>query len=190
MFRHWLKQHGKPEPPFTDIRWFGTPIRTPIIWKVWLRQRLFQEVPNQPPAIAKQDFETGDASNYEYNNTGSKSFTAVQVLLKGRYWKFQCRSKNKWNGTASFSKFALAMKSYEKYILRMDVRLDDLATFATQAHVVPYQYKHWDFLEAYLQQVRGLEFCERNNCFWQMLNHRNHCFLTLVKQLRATTWQY
>ncbi|HEY0769143.1 MAG TPA: endo-1,4-beta-xylanase, partial [Sphingobacteriaceae bacterium] len=33
----------------------------------------------------------------------------------------------------------------EKYKLVMDIRADNPATFSTQAHVVPYQYKHWDF---------------------------------------------
>src|SRR5690606_25045980 len=33
----------------------------------------------------------------------------------------------------------------EKYILTMDVRADVAAGYPTQAHIVPTQYKHWDF---------------------------------------------
>ena len=98
--------------------------------------------------IAKQDFETGDASNYEYNNNAVVSFTAAGTGAagKGRALKISNAEvrANEWD-CQFFVKFAPAMKAGEKYILRMDVRSDDPATFATQAHVVPYQYKHWDF---------------------------------------------
>jgi hypothetical protein len=51
---------------------------------------------------------------------------------------------NDWNSQFFFT-FPQSTVVGEKYTLRMDVRADAAATFSTQAHVVPYQYKHWDF---------------------------------------------
>ncbi len=98
--------------------------------------------------VAQQDFETNDASNYEYNNNAVVSFTAdgEGAAGKGRALKItnaEVRA-NEWD-CQFFVKFAPAMVAGEKYILKMDVRSDAPASFATQAHVVPYQYKHWDF---------------------------------------------
>lgn len=98
--------------------------------------------------VAQQDFETNDASNYEYNNNAVVSFTAdgEGAAGKGRALKItntEVRT-NEWD-CQFFVKFAPAMVAGEKYILKMNVRSDAPASFATQAHVVPYQYKHWDF---------------------------------------------
>src|SRR5690606_21759773 len=44
-----------------------------------------------------------------------------------------------------FIKFSPAVQEGEKYMLTLDVKSDDPASFGTQAHVVPYTYKHYDF---------------------------------------------
>ena len=51
---------------------------------------------------------------------------------------------NDWNSQFFFT-LPQATELGEKYTLTMDVRADAQATFSTQAHVVPYQYQHWDF---------------------------------------------
>ena len=111
--------------------------------------------------VASQDFETNDASNYEYNNNAVVSFTAdgEGAAGKGRALKItnaEVRT-NEWD-CQFFVKFAPAMKAGEKYILKMDVRSDAPASFATQAHVVPYQYKHWDFFGSISSTATWSEF--------------------------------
>lgn len=97
--------------------------------------------------IAKQDFETDNASNYQYNNNAVVSFTAAGQGAAGtgraiKITNTEVRA-NEWD-VQFFVTFAPPMEAGEKYILRMDVRSDAPATFATQAHTVPYAYKHWD----------------------------------------------
>ena len=98
--------------------------------------------------VAEQDFETDDASNYEYNNNAIVSFTADGEGADGigRAIKIVNEEvrENDWN-SQFFLKFSPPMEEGERYILRMDVRSDDPASFSTQAHTVPYAYKHWDF---------------------------------------------
>src|SRR5690606_37323040 len=38
-----------------------------------------------------------------------------------------------------------AVQAGEQYELTMDVRSDVEATYSTQAHTTPYNYKHWEF---------------------------------------------
>lgn len=107
-------------------------------------------IPGEPgwDVIAKLDFETNDASHYTYNQNAIVSFTAQGEGAngKGRALKItneQVRT-NDWD-CQFFVTFSPPMEVGERYELSMDVRSDVPTTFATQAHVVPYQYKHWDF---------------------------------------------
>lgn len=98
--------------------------------------------------IVEEDFETDDASIYEYNNNAIVAFTPDGEGADGtgraiKITNAEVRA-NDWD-CQFFVKFSPAMQAGEKYILRMDVRSDAPAEFATQAHVVPYQYQHWDF---------------------------------------------
>lgn len=97
--------------------------------------------------VTSADFETDDNSNYEYNNNAKTAFTIVGQGSgnKGRALKITNEEvrTNDWD-CQFFLKFSPNMKSGEKYKFSMDVRADQDATFGTQAHVVPYQYKHWN----------------------------------------------
>ena len=111
--------------------------------------------------VAEQNFETDDASNYEYNNNAVVAFTAPGEGAAGtgraiKITNAEVRA-NDWD-CQFFLRFSPAMEAGEKYILRMDVRSDDPASFATQAHVVPYQYKHWDFFGAISSTPTWSEF--------------------------------
>lgn len=101
--------------------------------------------------VTGADFETDDASNYQSNANAVMSFTAVGEGKGGegralRIVNDQVRT-NDWD-SQFFITFSPAMQVGEKYKLTMDVRADAAASFATQAHTVPYAYKHWDFFGA------------------------------------------
>src|SRR5690606_11149731 len=55
--------------------------------------------------------------------------------------------ENDWN-SQFFVSFTEPTQLGEKYMLTMDVRADQEASYSTQAHVVPYTYKHWDYFGA------------------------------------------
>lgn len=98
--------------------------------------------------VTGADFETDDASNYQSNANAVTSFTADGEGKggEGRALKIvnsEVRT-NDWD-SQFFITFSPAMQTGEKYKLTMDVRADAAASFATQAHVVPYEYKYWDF---------------------------------------------
>jgi endo-1,4-beta-xylanase len=98
--------------------------------------------------VTSANFETDDASNYQYNSNAEVSFTAVGEGNEGEGRALKITNAevraNEWD-CQFFVTFSPAMVVGEKYMLTMDVRSDADATFATQAHTVPYAYKHWDF---------------------------------------------
>ncbi len=101
--------------------------------------------------ISGADFETADASNYESNTNAVMSFTADGEGANGEGRALQITNAevrpNDWDAQF-FITFSPQTELGERYTLTMDIRADVEATFPTQAHVVPYQYKHWDFFGA------------------------------------------
>jgi GH35 family endo-1,4-beta-xylanase len=98
--------------------------------------------------VTGADFETDNASNYESNANAVLSFTAAGQGAGGTGRALKISNSevrtNDWDAQF-FIKFSPAVKVGEQYELSMDVRSDAAASFSTQAHVVPYTYKHWDF---------------------------------------------
>src|SRR5690606_35924591 len=98
--------------------------------------------------VTSNDFESADMSNYEYTTNAVVSFTAdgEGANGEGRALKLINESvrTNDWD-VQLFIKFSPAVQEGEKYMLTLDVKSDDPASFGTQAHVVPYTYKHYDF---------------------------------------------
>ena len=98
--------------------------------------------------VTGNDFETDNASNYEANTNAKLSFTAAGQGSGGTGRALKITNDavraNDWDAQF-FIKFSPAVKVGEQYELRMDVRSDAAASFSTQAHVVPYSYKYWDF---------------------------------------------
>lgn len=98
--------------------------------------------------ISGADFETSSTSNYQSNSNAVLSYTAVGegANASGRALKITNSAvrANDWDAQF-FLTFSPAMKEGEKYKLTMDVKADAACSFGTQAHVVPYQYKTWDF---------------------------------------------
>lgn len=98
--------------------------------------------------IAFQDFETNDASNYEYSSNATVSFTADGEGANGSGRAIKVTNPavqaNDYT-TQFFVTFEENIKAGETYKLTMDVRADDEVSYGTQAHVVPYQYKYWSF---------------------------------------------
>ena len=96
--------------------------------------------------VTSADFETGDESNFTSNAEAERSFSSPGASGAGRALKVtnaEVRA-NDWN-SQFFVTFSQPTVIGEKYMLSMDVRADVAATFSSQAHVVPYEYKHWDF---------------------------------------------
>jgi endo-1,4-beta-xylanase len=96
--------------------------------------------------ITSADFETDDESNFTSNAEAVRSYSTPGADGTGRALKVTNAvvRANDWN-SQFFVTFSQPTAVGEKYMLSMDVRADAAATFSTQAHVVPYQYKHWDF---------------------------------------------
>lgn len=93
------------------------------------------------------DFEASDVSNYLMTNLET-SFTAPGGGFNGvgraiKLTNTKARD-NDWEAQF-FLKFSPAVKVGEQYELSMNIRSDINASFGTQAHIVPFQYKHWDF---------------------------------------------
>ncbi|HEX8021309.1 endo-1,4-beta-xylanase [Mucilaginibacter sp.] len=97
--------------------------------------------------VTKADFETTNASNYQVAGLES-SFTAPGTGFNGTGRALKLTNTtvydNDWQAQF-FLKFSPAVAVGEKYELSMNIRSDVNASFSTQAHVVPFQYKHWDF---------------------------------------------
>ncbi|UZH54485.1 endo-1,4-beta-xylanase [Salinimicrobium tongyeongense] len=101
--------------------------------------------------VTDADFETDDAANYENSANAIVSFTAVGAGPDGEGRALKVTNEeareNEWD-SQFFLKFSPPMEVGEEYELSMDVRSDEAASFATQAHIQPYEYKHWDFFGA------------------------------------------
>ena len=96
--------------------------------------------------VTTADFETDDESNFTSNAEAVRSFSSPGADGTGRALKVtnaEVRG-NDWNSQL-FITFPQQTQVGERYTLTMDVRADAEATYSTQAHVVPYQYQHWDF---------------------------------------------
>lgn len=110
-------------------------------------------IPGEPSwdLVTGADFETDDASNYESNANAVMSFTAVGEGANGEGRALKINNAevraNDWDAQF-FITFDPATVVGEKYTLTMDIRADDAASFPTQAHIVPYTYKHYDFFGA------------------------------------------
>ncbi|WP_207424923.1 endo-1,4-beta-xylanase [Desertivirga brevis] len=98
--------------------------------------------------VTEADFETNSNSNYEANPNAKLSFTAVGQGAGGTGRAIKITNDavraNDWDAQFFF-KFSPVVKVGEKYEFSMDVKADENASFPTQAHRAPYQYKHWDF---------------------------------------------
>lgn len=98
--------------------------------------------------VTRADFETNNAPNYQYTSNLTASFTATGQGADGvgRALKLTNATvqANDW-GAQFFVSFSPAVAEGEQYELSMKVRADAAASFSTQAHTVPYSYKHWDF---------------------------------------------
>ncbi|MBT1689454.1 endo-1,4-beta-xylanase [Dawidia soli] len=96
--------------------------------------------------MSGNDFETDSEANYTSNGEAARSFSSPGAAGTGRALKVTNAAvqANDWNSQFFFT-FPQPTAVGEKYTLRLDIRADAAATFSTQAHVVPYQYKHWDF---------------------------------------------
>lgn len=98
--------------------------------------------------VTSNDFESGDDFNYEFTTTAAVSFTADGEGAEGagRALKLVNESvrTNDWD-VQFFVKFSPAVQEGEKYMLTFDVKSDNPASFGTQAHTIPYTYKHYDF---------------------------------------------
>lgn len=98
--------------------------------------------------VTAANFETDEASNYEANTNAKLAFTAAGQGANGQGRALKITNEsvrtNDWD-SQFFIKFSPAVKAGEQYELSMDIKADAPASFSTQAHVVPYSYKHWDF---------------------------------------------
>lgn len=98
--------------------------------------------------VSENNFESDNASNYQGNSNAIMSFTADGAGAEGngRALKIVNESvrANDWDCQFFFT-FPEATAVGQKYILEMDVKADAAANVPTQAHTVPYAYKHWDF---------------------------------------------
>jgi GH35 family endo-1,4-beta-xylanase len=101
--------------------------------------------------LSTADFETDDKSNYLGNNNAALSYTAAGSGFEGKgraliIGNSEVRA-NDWD-CQFFMTFPKATEVGEKYRFTINVRADEAASFSTQAHTVPYTYKHWDFVGA------------------------------------------
>ncbi len=114
--------------------------------------------------VTSSDFETDEAANYESNANGIMSFTADGEGADGEGRALAVTNEevreNDWE-SQFFFKFSPAMEVGEEYELTMDVRSDVDASFATQAHIQPGEYKHWDFFGAIPASSEWTTFTKR-----------------------------
>lgn len=114
--------------------------------------------------VTAADFETANATNYESNANAQLSFTAAGQGANGigRALKItnDAVRANEWDAQF-FIKFSPAVKVGEQYEFSMDVRADAQATFATQAHKVPYAYLFYDFFGAISATTQWATYTKR-----------------------------
>ncbi len=98
--------------------------------------------------VTSADFETDDTSNYQYNSNAVVSFTANGEGANGEGRALMITNTevrtNDWD-VQFFVDFPVQTEIGQKFRLTMDVKSDADASFPTQAHVVAYEYKHWNF---------------------------------------------
>lgn len=98
--------------------------------------------------VSANNFESDNASNYLGNSNAVMSFTAAGEGAEGNGRALKITNDavraNDWDSQFFFT-FPEATQIGQKYILEMDVKSDAPANVPTQAHTVPYAYKHWDF---------------------------------------------
>lgn len=96
-------------------------------------------------SVIDVDFETDDEEHYEYTSnakiekTTGRDGTGLALKLTN-----ETVGANDWD-CQFFLKFSPVVKVGEQYELSMDIRSDAAASYSTQAHTTPYNYKHWDF---------------------------------------------
>lgn len=115
--------------------------------------------------VTSADFETDDASNYQHNQNAEVSFTASGQGAGGTGRALKITNAtvrtNDWD-CQFFVAFSPAMAEVgDMYELSMDVRSDAPATFGTQAHTVPYSYKHWDFFGSISSTAQWSKFTKQ-----------------------------
>lgn len=111
--------------------------------------------------ITANNFESADNSNYEFNTNAVVSFTADGQGAggTGRALKLvnsEVRT-NDWD-VQLFIKFPAATKVGERYKLTLYAKSDAPAEFGSQAHTVPYSYKHNDFFGAFQTKNEWVKF--------------------------------
>lgn len=98
--------------------------------------------------ITSNDFETADASNYQFNAGATASFTAAGQGANGTGRGLKITNAivraNEWDAQL-YIKFSPGVQVGEKYRLTLDIRADATASSPTQAQLNPGGYKHWDF---------------------------------------------
>lgn len=101
--------------------------------------------------VTEQNFETADASNYSYNANAQTSFTAVGEGKDGKGRALKITNAvvrtNDWE-CQLFINFPRITEVGQKWRLTMDIKADANASYPTQAHKAPGDYKHWDFFGA------------------------------------------
>ena len=111
--------------------------------------------------MSQNTFETADNSNYEFNSNAQVSFTTdgQGAEASGRALKLVNTAvrTNDWD-VQLFIKFPTATKAGEKYKLTMFAKSDVPAEFGSQAHTVPYSYKHWDFFGSFKTTNEWVKF--------------------------------
>ncbi len=98
--------------------------------------------------LTEINFESDNEASYLGNSNAEMSFTAADegAIGEGRALKVTNAEvrENDWN-TQLFVTFDPATETGQHFRLTMDVKADVDVSYSTQAHVVPYEYKHWDF---------------------------------------------
>lgn len=98
--------------------------------------------------VTQADFETNGASNYQANDNAVLTFTAAGGGANGVGRALKVSNDkvrtNDWDAQF-FITFSPAVKVGDQVELSMDVKAGQSVTFPSQAHVVPFTYKHWDF---------------------------------------------
>ncbi len=98
--------------------------------------------------LVDQDFESDDAPDYSFGGAAVNSFTADGAGADGTGRALIINNPevqaDDWR-TQLFVTFEPATELDQVFILSMDIKADEAASFATQAHVTAGAYQHWDF---------------------------------------------
>ncbi len=102
--------------------------------------------------ITENDFETDDLSNIVSNDGAVVTFTADGEGKdgNGRAMKVENSAvrENDWDSQL-FLTWSEATEVGQQYRLTMDIKSDADANFPTQAQIVAFQYKHWNFFGSF-----------------------------------------